>query len=129
MRWAIHDVTIRGFILLQMRYIKKIGVWPVGLVGTLPYEGPVVKNGKVHSWFSGFLRTSREYPIDMAGFAFTGKFLLQHPQAMFQFNDQPGVMENDFLATMNIKKEDFEPKADNCTKVRKLLSNRNHPQY
>lgn len=30
-----------------MRYTKKVSVWPVGLVGYLRYETPVVKNGKV----------------------------------------------------------------------------------
>ena len=30
-----------------MRYTKKVSVWPVGLVGYLRYESPVLKNGKV----------------------------------------------------------------------------------
>ena len=30
-----------------MRYTHKVSVWPVGLVGYLRYETPVLKNGKV----------------------------------------------------------------------------------
>ena len=30
-----------------MRYTQKVSVWPVGLVGYLRYETPVLKNGKV----------------------------------------------------------------------------------
>ena len=30
-----------------MRSTKKVSVWPVGLVGYLRYESPVIKNGKV----------------------------------------------------------------------------------
>ena len=32
-----------------MRYTQKVSVWPVGLVGYLRYERPVVKNHKVSS--------------------------------------------------------------------------------
>ena len=31
----------------QMRSTKAVSVWPVGLVGKLRYESPIIKNGKV----------------------------------------------------------------------------------
>ena len=46
----------------------KVGVWPVGLVGGLRWEGPVVSGGKVTGWHSGFDTNSRAFPVDMAGF-------------------------------------------------------------
>ena len=31
-----------------MRYTKKVSVWPVGLIGLMLYEKPIVRNGKVN---------------------------------------------------------------------------------
>lgn len=33
--------------ILQMRNTEKVSVWPVGLVGKLMYESPILKDGKV----------------------------------------------------------------------------------
>ena len=34
--------------MFQMRFTKKVAVWPVGLVTHLRAEGCIVTNGKVH---------------------------------------------------------------------------------
>ena len=34
-------------ILFQMRYTKKLSMWPVGLSGNRKFERPIVRNGKV----------------------------------------------------------------------------------
>lgn len=52
--------------LLQMRTTRKVSVWPVGLVGGRRYERPVVENGKVVGWYTGW-RADRPFAIDMAG--------------------------------------------------------------
>ena len=100
-----------------MRYIRKIGVWPVGLAGSFPYESPVVVNGKVRDWFSAYRRTQRKFPIDMAGFAFTGELLMTHPNAKFNLNETDGSMETNFIESLGVTTDDLEPRADNCTKV------------
>ena len=102
-----------------MRYIRKIGVWPVGFAGGLPYESPVVVNGKVRDWFSAYQRTRRKFPIDMAGFAITGELLMTHPNATFGFH--LGSVETKFIESLGVTVDDLEPRADNCTKVGILL--------
>uniref|UniRef100_D3YY32 Galactosylgalactosylxylosylprotein 3-beta-glucuronosyltransferase n=2 Tax=Mus musculus TaxID=10090 RepID=D3YY32_MOUSE len=49
-----------------MRTTRKVSVWPVGLVGGRRYERPLVKNGKVVGWYTGW-REDRPFAIDMAG--------------------------------------------------------------
>ena len=100
-----------------MRHIRKIGVWPVGLAGLLPYESPVVVNGKVRHWLSGSQRKERKFPIDIAGFAITGELLLSHPNAIFNLNDTAGAMESKFIESLGVTADDLEPRADDCTKV------------
>ena len=101
----------------KMRHIRKIGTWPVGLAGLLPDESPVVVNGKVRDWFSGSQRKERTFPIDVAGFAFTGEHMLSHPNAMFNLNDTAGAMESKFIESLGVTVDDLEPREDNCTKV------------
>ncbi|CAJ0961598.1 unnamed protein product [Ranitomeya imitator] len=57
----------------------KVSVWPVGLVGGLRYEGPLVTGGKVGE-LSYSLKTHNRFPIDMAGFAVSLTLLLNHPK-------------------------------------------------
>ena len=104
-------------ISFKMRYIRKIGVWPVGLAAGFPYESPVVVNGKVRDWFSAYKRTQRKFPIDMAGFAITGELLMTHPNASFNLNETKGFMESNFIESLGVTVDDLEPRADNCTKV------------
>ncbi|OBS57397.1 hypothetical protein A6R68_11479, partial [Neotoma lepida] len=57
--------------IMHMRTTRKVSVWPVGLVGGRRYERPLVKNGKVVGWYTGW-REDRPFAIDMAG---TAEFL------------------------------------------------------
>lgn len=53
----------------QMRWTKKASVWPVGLVGGVRFEKPILDaNGKVANWSTAW-RPERPFAIDMAGFA------------------------------------------------------------
>ena len=94
-------------------------MWPVGFAGALPYESPVVVNGKVRDWFSAFKRKARKFPIDMSGFAITGELLMAHPNATFGFH--VGLVETEFIESLGVTVDDLEPRADNCTKVGILL--------
>ena len=49
-----------------MRYINKVGVWPVGIAGGLRFEGPVCKDGKVIAWHAAW-GNERKFQIDFAG--------------------------------------------------------------
>ncbi|XP_010616159.1 galactosylgalactosylxylosylprotein 3-beta-glucuronosyltransferase 2 [Fukomys damarensis] len=102
--------------MLRMRTTRKVSVWPVGLVGGRRYERPVVENGKVVGWYTGW-RADRPFAIDMAGFAVSLQVILSNPKAVFKRRgSQPGMQESDFLKQITTV-EELEPKASNCTKV------------
>lgn len=64
--WGLGRAPVTLFLLLQMRTTRKVSVWPVGLVGGRRYERPLVENGKVVGWYTGW-RADRPFAIDMAG--------------------------------------------------------------
>ena len=100
-----------------MRRTKRIGVWPVGLSGGVRWEGPVVENGTVVRFHSGWA-AGRKFPIDMAAFAINLKVLLNDkPKAEWNMNAKPGFLETDFLQSLGAVRNELEPLAENCTKV------------
>jgi galactosylgalactosylxylosylprotein 3-beta-glucuronosyltransferase 3 len=99
-----------------MRQTKKASVWPVGLVGSLYYERPILdEKGVVVGWSTGW-RPERPFAVDMAGFAINLKLILDNPDAMFSFEVPRGYQESTILGAV-ITKEELEPKADMCSKV------------
>uniref|UniRef100_A0A8C5QVG3 Galactosylgalactosylxylosylprotein 3-beta-glucuronosyltransferase n=1 Tax=Leptobrachium leishanense TaxID=445787 RepID=A0A8C5QVG3_9ANUR len=114
--FADDDNTYSLELFQEMRTTRKVSVWPVGLVGGRRYERPVVENGKVVGWYTGW-RADRPFAIDMAGFAVSLQVILSSPKALFKRRgSQPGMQESDFLKQIT-KVEELEPKASNCTKV------------
>ncbi|XP_039293312.1 galactosylgalactosylxylosylprotein 3-beta-glucuronosyltransferase 3-like [Nilaparvata lugens] len=99
-----------------MRWTKRVSVWPVGLVGGLLVERPLVNAAGKVSGFNSVWGTDRPFPIDMAGFAINLQHLLAHPEVKFSFKVKMGHQESVFLDQLT-KKEDLEPLADNCTKI------------
>ncbi|KAL7880254.1 hypothetical protein SRHO_G00025080 [Serrasalmus rhombeus] len=113
--FADDDNTYSLQLFEEMRYTVKVSVWPVGLVGGMKFERPVVENGKVVRFHTGW-RPSRPFPIDMAGFAVSLKLVLDNPEARFDGDAQIGFLESSFLQNM-VTMEELEPKADMCNKV------------
>lgn len=103
-------------IFEEMRYTKKLSMWPVGLSGKMKVEKPIVKNGKVTK-FRAWWAHGRVFPIDMAGFAINVNVLWDyHPM---RFDTHPKyccMMETSFLE-LCCTIDEIEPLADNCTKV------------
>lgn len=63
-----------------MRHTKRVSVWPVGLVGGLMVERPLLdSSGHVIGWNSVW-HPERPFPIDMAGFAINLQWFLKHPE-------------------------------------------------
>nr|CAD7412749.1 unnamed protein product [Timema poppensis] len=100
-----------------MRWTKRVSVWPVGLVGGMMVERPLVdpKTGRVSGFNSGW-RPDRIFPIDMAGFAINLGVLLRVPNAKFSFKVERGFQESEILHQL-VTKDELEPMAANCTKV------------
>ncbi|XP_071081457.1 galactosylgalactosylxylosylprotein 3-beta-glucuronosyltransferase 1-like [Haliotis cracherodii] len=115
--FADDDNTYDLRIFAEMRMTKGVSVWPVGFTGGLKYAAPVVKNGKVTGWFTGWA-PERPFAIDMAGFAINLKLFFQYPKAQFSnYNVKSGYQESSILLALNTTLDGLEPLADNCTKV------------
>ncbi|KAM9834307.1 galactosylgalactosylxylosylprotein 3-beta-glucuronosyltransferase 3 isoform 1-T7 [Syngnathus typhle] len=113
--FADDDNTYSLQIFEEMRSTQQVSVWPVGLVGGMKYEKPVVEGGKVVRFHVGW-RPSRPFPMDMAGFAVSLKLLLANPDSRFDGNAPIGFLESSLLQDL-VTMDELEPKADNCSKV------------
>ncbi|XP_029114619.1 galactosylgalactosylxylosylprotein 3-beta-glucuronosyltransferase 2-like [Scleropages formosus] len=114
--FADDDNTYSLELFEEMRWTRHVSVWPVGLVGGRRYERPLVENGTVVGWYTGW-GAGRPFPIDMAGFAVNLQVVLANPKALFKrHGSKPGMQESDFLRQITTVR-DLEPKASNCTRV------------
>ncbi|CAK9294206.1 unnamed protein product [Gordionus sp. m RMFG-2023] len=115
--FADDDNSYHLQIFEEMRYIKRVGVWPVGLVGGLYVERPLVdpRTGRI-SKFQVFFGPNRPFPLDMAGFAVNTDLLLSVPEAEFKVETNVGLVETSLLKHL-VTRDQLEPLADNCTKV------------
>lgn len=67
-----------------MRSTSTVSVWPVGLVGGLMVERPIVNDSKVVGWVAGW-KTDRPYPMDMAGFAINLRYFNYYTRSWGHF--------------------------------------------
>ncbi|XP_022095678.1 galactosylgalactosylxylosylprotein 3-beta-glucuronosyltransferase 1-like [Acanthaster planci] len=115
--FADDDNTYDLQIFDEMRYTRKVSVWPVGLVGGQMYERCLVgKDGTVTDWKVGWNR-KRPFPIDMAGFAINLRLLKSKPKTRFPLKPKKYVDLESSLLVQLVTQEDLEPKASNCTKI------------
>ncbi|XP_064904363.1 galactosylgalactosylxylosylprotein 3-beta-glucuronosyltransferase 3 [Columba livia] len=113
--FADDDNTYSVRIFEEMRSTRLVSVWPVGLVGGLRFEGPVVSGGRVVGFHTGW-RPERPFPLDMAAFAVALPLLLARPGARFDPQAERGFLESSFLGGL-VTPQQLEPKAKNCTEV------------
>ncbi|XP_077444252.1 galactosylgalactosylxylosylprotein 3-beta-glucuronosyltransferase 3 [Stigmatopora argus] len=113
--FADDDNTYSLRIFEEMRSTQRVAVWPVGLVGGMKYEKPVVERGKVVRFHVGW-RPGRPFPMDMAGFAVSLNLLLEKPDSRFDGNAPMGFLESSLLQGL-VTMDQLEPKADNCSKI------------
>ncbi|KJH48837.1 hypothetical protein DICVIV_05027 [Dictyocaulus viviparus] len=70
----------------EIRTINVAGIWPVGVVGGLIAEWPILsKNGTVVA-FNAVWKPDRAFPIDMAAFAVNITLIIAHPNVSFTFD-------------------------------------------
>ncbi|XP_056593221.1 galactosylgalactosylxylosylprotein 3-beta-glucuronosyltransferase 1 isoform X2 [Triplophysa dalaica] len=101
----------------EMRWTRKISVWPVAFVGGLRYESPKINSlGKVSGWRTVF-DPRRPFAIDMAGFSVNLQLILGKPQAYFKLRGVKGGYQESSLLQDLVTLSDLEPRAANCTKV------------
>ena len=124
----------------DIRWTKKISLFPVGLIGYQAVTSPIVvkktdhakklkgEEGKQFSsdlslpqtaceviGFSDPWFANRKFPIDMAGFAANVEFIASHPHQSMPY--KVGYEEDYFLQSLNVSFSDFEPLSECCTKV------------
>lgn len=117
--FADDDNTYDLELFSEMRYTRKVSVWPVGLVGGLLVERPLVhpeNENKIHS-FNSMWESKRPFPLDMAGFAISMNLFMNHLNASFSAEQKVGYVESHFLSQLVDSWDDLEPRADKCTKV------------
>ncbi|SPP77042.1 galactosylgalactosylxylosylprotein 3-beta-glucuronosyltransferase P isoform X1 [Drosophila guanche] len=113
--FADDDNTYDISIFEQMRYISKVGMWPVGLVTKTGVSSPIIRNGKLDGYYDGWIG-GRKYPVDMAGFAVNVKFLRQRPHAQMPF--KPGYEEDGFLRSLApLANDEIDLLADECRDI------------
>nr|XP_002120667.3 galactosylgalactosylxylosylprotein 3-beta-glucuronosyltransferase 2 [Ciona intestinalis] len=114
----------------EMRTTKIAAVWPVGLVGKVLYEGPVVCRGeRVQKWRTGWKVEKRKFKVDMAGFCVHTDLLLQKPDVTFK---DVATLEDDFLVDLGLTPKTIEGK--HCDEVlvwhtRTEVTNISHEKY
>lgn len=114
--FADDDNTYDLEIFQQMRFTKKVSMWPVGLVTKYGLSSPIVRNGTLAGFYDGWIG-GRKYPVDMAGFAVNVKFFLSRPKAIMPYD--AGYEEDRFLRSLApLNNTEIELLASNCTQVR-----------
>ncbi|KAH8411188.1 hypothetical protein KR222_010056, partial [Zaprionus bogoriensis] len=113
--FADDDNTYDISIFEQMRYTKKVSMWPVGLVTKTGVSSPIIRKGKLDGYYDGWIG-GRKYPVDMAGFAVSVKFLHERPQAKMPY--KPGYEEDGFLRSLApLDNSEIELLADECREI------------
>lgn len=111
------DNTYSLELFEQMSRIQpgKVGVWPVGLVGGLMVERPVLDAGEVIGFNSAW-RPERPFPVDMAGFGISADLLMDYPRAVFSYDVERGYQESEILRHLVVVR-DLQPLANEAKEV------------
>ncbi|KAH8323131.1 hypothetical protein KR074_005569 [Drosophila pseudoananassae] len=95
----------------------RVGVWPVGLVGGLMVEKPILnEDGTQVTGFNAAWRPERPFPIDMAAFAISMDLFIRNPQAIFSYEVQRGYQESEILRHLTTR-DQLQPLANACRDV------------
>lgn len=80
------DNTYDLRLFQEIRNIKQAGVWPVGIVGGLIAETPILAENGTVSGFNAVWKPERPFPIDMAAFAINVTLIVNNPNAGFKYD-------------------------------------------
>ncbi|CAH0562304.1 unnamed protein product [Brassicogethes aeneus] len=99
----------------EIRFTRKVSMFPVGLVTKFGVSTPVIRNGRFSEFYDGW-QGGRKFPVDMAGFAVSVQFLLERPHAIMPYS--PGFEEDGFLKSLKpFEPNEIELLASSCTKI------------
>lgn len=94
----------------------RVGVWPVGLVGGLYYETPIINRMYRVIGFNSRWRPDRPFPIDMAAFAVSSR-LLMDPKIIFNETAETGMQESSLLTQLLKSPNELQPMANLCKDI------------
>jgi hypothetical protein len=60
-----NDDDFALFLFTQMRYTKKVSMWPVGLITKFGVSTPIVKNGTITGFYDGWIG-GRKFPGELS---------------------------------------------------------------
>jgi L-gulono-1,4-lactone dehydrogenase len=75
----------------ELRKISKVGIVPIGNLGPGDVERPIVRNGKLIRWDSGWAQ--RKYPVAKGGFAFDSRLIFDSPSPIWDWHGFAGETE------------------------------------
>lgn len=109
------DNTYSVELFEEMKKIEngRVGVWPVGLVGGLLVEKPVLDDNNEVLGFNSAWRPERPFPLDMAGFAVSTDLIFKYPEAVFSYEAERGYQESEILRYLTVVR-DLQPLANLC---------------
>lgn len=108
------DNTFHLKLFSEIRPTKVVSMFPVGLIGKYAVSSPIVRDGKVVGFFDSW-PAQRQWAVDMAGFAVNLAYLAQHPNVTMPY--KAGHEEDMFLRSINLRAEEIEPRASDCTEI------------
>lgn len=108
------DNTFDLKLFSEIRFTKRVSMFPVGLIGLYAVSTPIVQHGKIIGFFDSW-PAKRQWPVDMAGFAVNLDYLTQSPNATMPY--KAGYEEDEFLKSIGLKLADIEVKANNCSEI------------
>lgn len=112
-----NSYSVELFAEMSKLEAGRVGVWPVGLVGGLMVEKPLLNptTNEVVG-FNAAWRPERPFPIDMAGFAISTELFFKFPQATFSYEVQRGYQESEILRHLTTRSQ-LQPLANMCRDV------------
>lgn len=113
--FADDDNTYDVQLFEEIRTTQRVSMFPVGLVTNLGVSSPLVIGGELVGFYDGWI-AGRKFPVDMAGFAVSVRFLLERPDGRMPF--RAGYEEDGFLRSLApLEPGDVELKAANCSRI------------
>ncbi|CAJ0584841.1 unnamed protein product, partial [Mesorhabditis spiculigera] len=89
-----------------IRRVERLGVWPVGSVGGVVAEAPIVENNVVVDWLVRYLPSS-PFPVDIAAFAISLDIVIsKNPR--FEPKCVHGRQESCFLLQCGVEERDID---------------------
>lgn len=97
-------------LFAELAKVRRVGLVPVGLLGPLGIERPILGAGRITGWSAHW--TSRRFPVDMAAFAFDASLLQNLEGPIWTYATRGG--ETEFLEKLIESPDDFDILCDSA---------------